>query len=92
MGSDPEKLFTFDDLQSELKRCGNYALMMTPILLQISLAKSDDIPDLNDMCDQAEKYDLIQSSDSEFDAAFKLRISETIDDLIGLGYCRKVGA
>lgn len=34
LGSNPEELFTLEDLRNELKRCGNYALVMAPVLLE----------------------------------------------------------
>lgn len=48
LGSNPDELFTFKDLTNELEKCGNYALMMAPCMLHVSLAQSAAlIPDLN---------------------------------------------
>lgn len=90
LGSDPEKLFTFNDLQNELKRCGNYAVIMVPILMQISLANSDDIPDLDEMCEQADNFDLVQTSNADFDKAYKETITEFLEDIINREYYRKL--
>lgn len=42
LGSDPKELFTFADLQDELKRYGAFAFLVTPMLLQVSLLTTDD--------------------------------------------------
>lgn len=47
LGSDPEKLFSFNDLLGELKRFGRFGLVLAPILLQIITSKPDDIPDMD---------------------------------------------
>lgn len=90
LGSDPDRLFTFDDLQSELRRCGVYGLMRVQIIVQINLSKSDDIPDMNEMCDQATNYDFVQNSDSEFEGKFKERMSGIVADLLEWGYIKDV--
>lgn len=87
MGSDPEKLFTFDDLQNELKRCGNLAMIMTPIHLQIYLTKTEDIVDLNEISEQ-EHFSF--SSKSEFEIAFRDKLNDVVTDLVNFGYYKQV--
>lgn len=51
LGSDPEKLFSFNDLLGELKRFGRFGLLLAPILLQIITSKPDDIPDMDEFAE-----------------------------------------
>lgn len=90
MGSDPEKLFSYEDFQNELKRCGNIAIINAPFLLQISLSKSDSIVDMTEMCEEHSKSDFLQNSDSEFEHKFRIRMSDAIDDLLEWGYYRRI--
>jgi len=51
LGSDPEKLFSFNDLLEELKRYGRFGLVLAPVLLQIITSKPDDIPDMDEFAE-----------------------------------------
>lgn len=52
LGSDPEKLFSFNDLLGELKRYGRFGLVLAPILLQIITSEASDIPDMDEFAEQ----------------------------------------
>ena len=90
LGSDPDKLFTYDDLLVELKRCGVYALLMTPILLQISQADSSEIPNMDEMFDKAVegegKLDMVTSLSAKGQLECDRRLNEVFEDVINLGY------
>lgn len=90
LGSDADKLFTYDDLLGELKRCGVYALLMAPILLQISQADSSEIPNLDEMCDKVAEGDsniaLITSLSAKGQLECDRRLNEVFEDVIELGY------
>lgn len=90
MGSDPEKLFSFDDLQNELKNSGNIILLRGAILLQISLTKTEDSVDLTDMCEREENFDLVQNTNQDFDNIFGERLSGILDDILEMGAYRRV--
>lgn len=51
LGSDPEKLFSFNDLLGELKRYGRFGLLLAPILLQIITSEASDIPDMDELAE-----------------------------------------
>lgn len=80
MGSDPEKLISFDDFQNELKRAGNFTLLVAPLLLQLSLTKSNNNETENGG----------DTEDREFRNAFNKRMSGVIDDCIDLGYYQRI--
>lgn len=56
LGSDPEQLFTFADLLDELKRCGAFGFLITPMLLQVSLLTTDDVNQESANAMFAERY------------------------------------
>ncbi|XP_037052174.1 uncharacterized protein LOC119085779 [Bradysia coprophila] len=47
MGSDPNKLFTFNDLQDQFRQFGKYGLIFTPILAGVMVSESKDIIDMD---------------------------------------------
>lgn len=89
LGSDPDQLFTFDDLQSELKRFGKFAFLGTPIMLRIILADPKDIRNYDDMKDIKEElnnktnYNVL---DTNADAVYRERMNDIICDLVDYGY------
>lgn len=53
-GSDPEKLFTFDQLQQQLKQFSKFGMFMCPLFLIILVP---DLSDLEDLTGYLEDYD-----------------------------------
>lgn len=90
LGSDPDELFTYEDLLSELKRCGIYALLLVPLVLQVLLANSSEIPNFDEMCDKAVEGNgqigLVTGLSGEGQSEFVRRINEIFEDVINLGY------
>lgn len=90
LGSEPEELFTFEDLLSELKRFGVYALLMTPMLLQVSLAHSNEISNMDEMFDKVaegeSKINLVTSLSDEGQSEYCRRLNEVFEDIIQLEY------
>lgn len=41
LGSNPDHLFTYADLTTELQRCGAFAFLTVPMLLKVSLSNSE---------------------------------------------------
>lgn len=90
MGSDPDKLFTYDDLQSELKRCGNLAIVMAPMQILLYLAKGEDMLDLDKFSETGGSVNIIQNADEHYKMVCKERVCDVINDLIDLGYYHQV--
>ncbi|XP_055321909.1 uncharacterized protein LOC129577979 [Sitodiplosis mosellana] len=94
LGSNPDELFTFDDLQSELKRCGNYALMLAPMLIQISQANSSEVTNLDEMCDKMAEGEnanqgLVTGLTEHGQAEYERRLNDVVEDVVRLGYYHK---
>lgn len=78
LGSDPEKLFTFENLKEELKRYGNFALIVTPLFIlsaQIQLNETN-----------TDETGLSEINQMEYDR----RINGLLEDVIELGYYRNI--
>lgn len=90
LGSDPDELFTFADLLGEMKRYGVYALLMAPMLLQVSQANSNEISDMNEMFNKVDigesKINLVTSLSSAGQSEYERRLNEVFDDVIEMGY------
>lgn len=96
LGSDPKELFTFENLKSELKRFGNYALIMGPLwILETQQQHGTDEVFSDDM------FDKPASTKSEPTAAgdglrangqdeFARRINGLMEDIVRLEYYRKI--
>lgn len=90
LGSDPNKLFTYADLESQLKKFGRFAFFWGPMFTQINLADSDNIPDLDELSEEMNKDDgdieFITKFDDERQKEYETRIRELLTDLVDYGY------
>lgn len=92
LGSDPEKLFSFNDLLGELKRFGRFGLLFAPVMLQFITSKASDIPDMDEFAEDIKNNtktmdESIQAftSSSTLDE-YNQRVRDVIKDGILLSY------
>lgn len=94
LGSNSHELFTFEDLKGEMKRCGNFALLMSPMLIQISQAELSGAPDFDDMFDKMTKgetnQEFITGLSTKGQLQYDQRMNEVLEQIIELGYYRKI--
>lgn len=95
LGSDPDKLFTFDDLQDELKKYGMFTLTTAPMIIQTSLADSSEMLNLNEMNDKTEtensRQELITGLNETAQSEYDRRLNEVFEDVVDkLGYYHKI--
>lgn len=91
LGSDPDKLFTFDDLQAELKKHGSFALLMAPMAIQTSVADSSEISNLDEMCDKMAEgegqQEFITGLNETAQFEYNRRLNGVFEDVVDkLGY------
>lgn len=91
LGSDPKKLFTFDDLQSELKEFGNYAFLLVPINTQMTQADSNDLINWdergNNMGNEESRLEFITGLNEQAQLEYNRRLNEFFEDAVDkLGY------
>lgn len=86
LGSDPDKLFPIEFLESQLKKFGKYAFLQGLNIIQMVLADSEDIPDLDDMSEVKECKDFLKGQKTTTHSEYTSRIRDLLTDLIEYGY------
>jgi len=94
LGSNPEKLFSYDDFQNELKQFGNFAYLVAPIMTQMNLVDSADVVNLDEYSEKTAKGEntgnFVHELKADVEARFKERIVDVLNDLDRLNYYRKI--
>lgn len=88
LGSDPEKLFSLTDFQSELKACGKFALLMGMLTLPFVFAHEGEVSDLVECTTCYLKGEMISifTSDICENHAYIKAMNEMVGDIISYGY------
>lgn len=82
LGSDPDQLFSFENLQTELKQCGNFALIMAPLVIQYSQTDSSKISNVHEACGQKSAMHLKEK--------YARQINDLLEDIVKFEYYRKI--
>lgn len=94
LGSNPDELFTFENLQDELKTVGTFALLLAPIVLQACHADPSNVPNLDEMFDrtatEGTRIELISDLNAEAQLKCGQRLSDVIEDILKFGYFQKI--
>lgn len=92
LGSDPKKLYTYENLQAQMRKFGEFALLTGPMIIQIRVAAAKDILNLDDYAEQVEKgnqsADLVGEYDEDTQAEYSNLINDLVDDLVNYGYIK----
>lgn len=89
LGSDPDKLFSYADFQSELKKFGNFALLMGTMMTEMMLIDPNDIPDIDGLSEEVATVDKnldVFKPSVERDCQYDRRINDLFNDFIEMGY------
>lgn len=80
-GSDPDKLFTFENLQNELKQFARFAVTVAPMMLQVIVSDANDIVAMDDYAATIDDgaRDMATFDDSS-EARYLNRVSDAIND------------
>lgn len=81
LGSDPKKLFPFDELKSQLKQFGIYGVIMAPVLLQVIVSDPKNIVDMNHINEDTKEFDFATFDDSS-KITYRQRVSDSLQDAI----------
>lgn len=94
LGSDPNKLFTYQNLKDELKRCGNYLLVMSPLWISTTQVDPSGMTGMDEMFDETNENkktpDLVSGFSKEREREFARRINGLLEDIVKFGYYRKI--
>lgn len=91
LGSNPRKLFTFVDLEYQMKKFGKYAFLMCPLLIEVMMADPKNVANLDELSEemaggQTEKLELVGEFDEATQKKYETRIRDLIADLVDLGF------
>lgn len=92
LGSDPDKLYTFEHFQMEMKKFGKFALLTGPFVIQFNVANAKDIRDLDEYSERVEngeEADILNDFDEETQMAYSKQINDLVEDLLKYGYVNK---
>lgn len=102
LGSDPEKLLRFTDLEEQLKAAGRFVMILGNLVIQYALAQPTDVRTIDECCDSVENDNNNNSENNNnnnndegqlllknFEDKSDVRIAainELVGDLIARGY------
>lgn len=87
LGSNPDKIFTLNDLLDQLRKFGKFGLCMTAMVIPMISAESKDIPDLDKVAENLNEGTEFEGFDkNQKNMIYKTRMSDVIRDIIRLGY------
>ena len=88
LGSDPEKCFTFNDLQDQFQKFGKFGVQSAILLLQVICAEAKDIPDFDELSEKMAGNTLAQEDffPNNGNSVYSSRIADVVRDIIGYGY------
>ncbi|KAJ6632705.1 hypothetical protein Bhyg_16078 [Pseudolycoriella hygida] len=87
LGSDPQKLFTFDDLEDQFRQFGDYGLIFASILIGVMVSDAEDIIDMDLVKDDTKANGLATLND-DTKMLLKERISSVIQLAIKAGWVK----
>lgn len=87
-GSDPDELYTFNDLQNELKEFGIYGVLMAPFLLQIIVSEPKNIVDMDSYAENFGESTEMATLDDESEPRFKKRFTDVFHDAKRYGWIK----
>lgn len=79
-GSEPDKLFTFTDLQAQLREFGVYGVVFAPMLLSIIVSEPKNIANMDELSENMD--DDIPKDMATFDASSEIAFKERLRDVI----------
>lgn len=93
LGSDPEELFPYGAFINELKECGNYAFLISPLMVQLCMVESNDEQNSNGTSDHSAQngmeFHAVKGISERYQQLFSERMCDCVDDLVKFGYYRK---
>ncbi|XP_031616814.1 uncharacterized protein LOC116336810 [Contarinia nasturtii] len=91
LGSDPDKLYSYDNLTMQMKKYGEYALLYGPWIVALRLAKGKDIMNVDEYIESIarnENVEMIGIFDDETQAEFSRVVNGLLTDLVDYGYVK----
>lgn len=83
----PADLFSRRDFDEHLRRFGVWPMTVSMFMLLITLADSEDVPDLDELCerlDSQEKSELVTKFSAETQIVYTKRVRDLVNDMYNL--------
>lgn len=90
LGSDANTLYPYKIFANDLRKFGRFAFVISVLMIQIVLAKSEDIPNIDELSKRVVSnegsVDIVSGFDEETQLVYNKRINDVVGDLIDLEY------
>lgn len=89
LGSDPQKLYSYENFQMQLRKFGEYALLLCPMIISVRVAKATDVSNLDEyaqLIEKGENVDLIHKFEGETQEEYSRLVNGIVTDLVNYGY------
>lgn len=88
LGSNPDKLFTYNDLLGQLKKFGQFGLITASMVLPLLTVAIENKPDMDEIAEKVKRGEAIDCymDIRDSNTAYKSRMSDVIRDIVRLGY------
>lgn len=87
-GSDPESLFSFENLQDQLKEFGHFGVTMAPMLLSIIVNDPSNIVQMDDFAENMDEHKTMAKFDKKSEERYVSRVSDVISDGKSYGWLK----
>lgn len=93
LGSDAEKLFSYVEFQTNLKKFGKFALILAPLIIELRLANPKNVKNLDDFSsgvansgNDAHSADIVSKLSDDAQKQYNEIINDIVSHLYSLGY------
>lgn len=87
-GCAPNELFTYEQLQDELKRYGKYGVIMAPMLLLVIVNTPDNIAEMDSFASDKDENKTMAKFDERSEVRFARRVTDVINDAKAYGWMK----
>lgn len=93
--SDPEKLFTFEELQSQLSPFGTYGVMEAPLTISLMVADAANISDMNAFAETVKEGNTSEAGQvahlsAQAEELYKQRLTDVLEDARKYGWSKEI--
>lgn len=89
LGSDPMKLYTFEQFHMQMQQFGEFSLLFGPLIIQTKMSSPNNVENMDVYAEHLEngnETDLFKEFDEKTQIAYSKLINDLVDDLVGYGY------
>lgn len=91
LGSDPNKLYTYENFRMQMRKYSEYALLLAPMIYTLRLAQAEDAVNLDDFAnslDRGEEASIVKPFHGQTRVEFSRLINGLVTDFVEFGYVK----